>query len=65
MKEVTKYQADDGKEFDTKAECVRYEKIRAFAEKLGSSSICWYDADTDEVAAWIFENADYVREAIS
>lgn len=62
MKEVTKYEARDGKVFDTEAEALEHEALLDLAAELADSPILWRDTSAWEVAGWLAENYTLVKK---
>lgn len=55
MKQITMYQANDGKVFDSKQSCFQYENKQKIIEKL-SYELYLREADVDELYDWICTN---------
>lgn len=53
MKQVTRYQADDGTLFEKETDCLKYEKRRSMLDKIYEDL---RGADPDVIYDWILEN---------
>lgn len=53
MKEVIRYEANDGTVFDTEEACIEYEKRRHWENKIYSEL---RHADSHEIYEWVLEN---------
>lgn len=61
----TVWVAEDGKEFDTPEECLRYEMSCAIADRIGNANEFYIPRDglsANEIADWIIENLPFETE---
>lgn len=59
VKQITKYEAADGREFLTKEAAEEHDMVLELAELLDTqSSICWHDTGAYEVAEWLIATFD-------
>lgn len=57
MKVVTKYQADDGKEFNTEAEALHYERAEALADGITEAGLAeGFEFCGRRAADWLLAN---------
>jgi hypothetical protein len=62
MKTVTKYEARDGKVFDTEALALEHESFLDLVDELDTSSVSWYSTNACEVAEWLTQNYILVKK---
>lgn len=58
MKVVTKYEARDGKVYDTEEEALARERLLDLEAELYDSDISWQSTSAKDVAEWILQNYD-------
>lgn len=56
MKEITKYQTKDGKDFDTREKAEKHEVYLNLVDRLINSPIYWRETGPEEVAEWLLKN---------
>lgn len=56
MKEITKYQTKDGKDFDTREKAEKHEVYLNLVDRLIDSPIYWRETSPAEFAEWLLEN---------
>jgi len=65
MKQITKYQSDDGQVFDTEQEAIQRDtkyKIEQLCESKGSYHV---NNNTEDVAEFILENFPEIKDVIT
>jgi hypothetical protein len=62
MKPVTKYEARDGRVFDTEAAALEHEALLDLAAELDDSPISWRDTSAREVADWLAAHYTLVKK---
>lgn len=63
MKEITKYEAQDGREFDTAEECLAYEyKLRILEDFVNGTDCCGFNTSHEDMLDFILENFEIIRK---
>lgn len=66
MKEVTKYESDSGRPFDTPEEAIREDKRHKLVCLLyDDDSLYWREISPEDVADFLLANKDQVKEILS
>lgn len=63
MKQVVRFEAEDGNLFDTEEACLRHEARDEFERTMYASNyICWRDTSPSEIVDWMLGNRELVLE---
>jgi hypothetical protein len=67
MKEVMRYEADDGREFETKEDCLKHERLLYFAEQYRENEIPtrgYYSVDWNLFLSWVKEHKTLMKDIL-